>query len=168
MRAAKGVGAGRDLSIALVTVTDSATQVAFCMDGRRRKEVGARTTCANLTRTGVMRGSVLVSRRDRLANALENWTATGQTPTRGQDKTIARLAAVMTDEWKFGAVSGDLGVRPGARITRVVQCRTIGMMMFHGRFGRRFRRRLNSGIRLLRGGCSWLSNGPSPRSIWSR
>ena len=73
---------------------------------------------------------------------------------RGQDKTIARLAAVMTDEWKFDAVSGDLGVRPGARITRIVQCRTIGMMMFHGRFGRRFRRRLNSGIRLLRGGSN--------------
>ena len=62
---------------------------------------------------------------------------------RGQDKTVERLAPVM-DEWT--------PVRAGGRVRRVLLCRTIGMLMFQGRFGRRFRRRLNSGIRLLRGG----------------
>ena len=62
---------------------------------------------------------------------------------RGQDKTVERLAQVM-DEWTT--------VRAGGRVRRVLLCRTIGMLMFQGRFGRRFRRRLNSGIRLLRGG----------------
>ena len=62
---------------------------------------------------------------------------------RGQDKTVERLAPVM-DEWTT--------VRAGGRVKRVLLCRTIGMLMFQGRFGRRFRRRLNSGIRLLRGG----------------
>ena len=61
---------------------------------------------------------------------------------RAQEKTMERLAKVV-EEWKQYA--------PGKLAPRELMQTTLGMCFFHGRFGVRARRRLNSGIRLLRG-----------------
>ena len=61
---------------------------------------------------------------------------------RGQDKTVARFGEVVA-EWA--------AYPPGKLAPRELLQTAVGMGMFHGRFGVRVRRRLNSGIRLLRG-----------------
>ena len=61
---------------------------------------------------------------------------------RAQEKTLERFEAKV-EEWEQ--------YPPGKLAPRELMQTTIGMAFFHGRFGVRVRRRINSGIRLLRG-----------------
>ena len=61
---------------------------------------------------------------------------------RAQEKTLERLETKV-EEWEQ--------YPPGKLAPRELMQMTIGMAFFHGRFGVRVRRRINSGIRLLRG-----------------
>ena len=61
---------------------------------------------------------------------------------RAQEKTLARME-VNVAEWEQ--------YPPGKLAPRELMQTTVGMAFFHGRFGVRVRRRINSGIRLLRG-----------------
>ena len=69
---------------------------------------------------------------------------------RAQEKTLERFEAKV-EEWEQ--------YPPGKLAPRELMQTTIGMAFFHGRFGVRVRRRINSGIRLLRGREGRLRGG---------